>query len=298
MKNITIKPFIDFSCIADKCKHNCCLNWQIDIDKKSIRKYKRLNLNSGIDYENNRFTMVEKNGQVRCAFLDDDNLCGLIKKYGNKVLCQTCTDHPRYRNFFKSFTLYGIGLACEQALNLLLTYNEKLELPIIKGKTKHEKEIMNFVKEVFDILTDRELFILDRIEKIISLCCPPKRFYNADFKSLLKGTEYICKDWKNKLDNVILSFDKKVLTEFSIEIEKVLWVTVYRHVFGAIDSLDIKSRTLFSVLCILIICSLIKSDSSKEFLDITRQFSEEIEYSSFNINAILDFTDNLVLREK
>ena len=31
-----------FKCIADKCKHSCCVDWEIDVDEKTHEKYKSL----------------------------------------------------------------------------------------------------------------------------------------------------------------------------------------------------------------------------------------------------------------
>ena len=31
-----------FKCIADKCKHNCCIGWEIDIDNNTYDFYKKL----------------------------------------------------------------------------------------------------------------------------------------------------------------------------------------------------------------------------------------------------------------
>ena len=32
--------FIDFKCIADRCKHSCCRNWDIYVDSESLEKYR------------------------------------------------------------------------------------------------------------------------------------------------------------------------------------------------------------------------------------------------------------------
>ena len=40
-----LKPFYydDFKCIGSKCIDNCCSNnWNIDIDEKTYKKYKKL----------------------------------------------------------------------------------------------------------------------------------------------------------------------------------------------------------------------------------------------------------------
>ena len=31
--------YMEFSCIADKCSHSCCIGWEIDIDSNTMAKY-------------------------------------------------------------------------------------------------------------------------------------------------------------------------------------------------------------------------------------------------------------------
>ena len=32
----------NFKCIADKCNHNCCIGWEIDIDNKTAEYYRSI----------------------------------------------------------------------------------------------------------------------------------------------------------------------------------------------------------------------------------------------------------------
>ena len=100
-----------FTCIADKCKHNCCIGWQIDIDKKSLSHYETLK-DKDNRFNDNCFLgqSFNLNENLRCPFLDGDNLCHIIKNYGEKSLCKTCKTHPRFKNFFSGVTETGLGL--------------------------------------------------------------------------------------------------------------------------------------------------------------------------------------------
>ena len=40
----------EFSCIAGACPDTCCAGWQIVIDDKSLKKYKRVKVLSGIAF--------------------------------------------------------------------------------------------------------------------------------------------------------------------------------------------------------------------------------------------------------
>ena len=71
----------DFKCIADKCKDNCCVGWEIDIDPSSAEYYDSVGGEFGDRLKSN----IEK-GEVcsfklkgeRCPFLNDSNLCDII----------------------------------------------------------------------------------------------------------------------------------------------------------------------------------------------------------------------------
>ena len=42
MKLYAPKYYRRFRCIADRCEHNCCTDWEIDIDSETLQKYKAL----------------------------------------------------------------------------------------------------------------------------------------------------------------------------------------------------------------------------------------------------------------
>ncbi len=69
-----------FRCLADKCEDTCCAGWQIVIDKKSLRKYKkedsdfRDRLLNSINRINGTF---KQSKDKRCAFFNNDNLCDM-----------------------------------------------------------------------------------------------------------------------------------------------------------------------------------------------------------------------------
>ena len=38
-----------FKCIADRCRHSCCIGWEIDVDSATMEKYRTLNEGYGKD---------------------------------------------------------------------------------------------------------------------------------------------------------------------------------------------------------------------------------------------------------
>ena len=123
--------YAQFSCIADRCRHNCCIGWEIDIDEDTLKKYSCVTgelgqrLNSNISLDGGAHFVLSNE---RCPFLNELGLCDIITQIGNEYLCQICADHPRFRNFFDNRVEIGLGLCCEEAARLILSNENKVKL--------------------------------------------------------------------------------------------------------------------------------------------------------------------------
>lgn len=139
---ITITPdyYDSFHCIAGACSHTCCAGWEVDIDSESLARYKR----DGIPFISEEETphFILKEGE-RCPFLNGQNLCELILSHGEDYLCQICTDHPRFRNFWTGITEVGLGLSCEEAARLVLSRPEPVKLVLSGTGETIEEAISN-----------------------------------------------------------------------------------------------------------------------------------------------------------
>ncbi len=124
-----IKPdyYHEFRCIAGACRHTCCANWEIDIDEESLVRYKRDSI-PYISEEGDEPHFILKN--ERCPFLNEENLCDLIITHGEDYLCQICSDHPRFRNYYTGAEEIGLGLSCEAAARLILGRKQPMRLVI------------------------------------------------------------------------------------------------------------------------------------------------------------------------
>lgn len=301
----TLKPFESFKCIGGECKTNCCIGWQIDIDKKTLKKYKKVKgefaqkLKNGVDFDGGKFLMTA-NGEKRCVFLNEKNLCEIIINLGENYLCEVCREHPRFYNVYRGFTEYGVGLACERAANLLIRSNDDLSVrPYEDGKKlgEWEKEILSFRFKTIGIATDDKLTIKERLNRIIVQTGIDKgKFYDFDFAPLFKGFESINSKWKETFNN----FDLKEC-EFARGdkyFENLLVYFLYRHLPLSEDRLDLKSRALFAVLSVFAIyhaCKKANDFSADGVVICTSAYSAEIEYSEQNLNAALDVLDEISL---
>lgn len=122
----------EFKCIADHCKHTCCKGWEVEIDDESLKRFQKYpDIMEKVEcLEDNHFKLLEDDV---CPFLQRNGLCEMILKYGENMICQTCTDHPRFRNFWNDRVEMGLGMVCEEAARLILSKNTPMHLEILDG---------------------------------------------------------------------------------------------------------------------------------------------------------------------
>lgn len=160
--------FDRFRCTASACSDNCCIGWEIDIDEDTAGRYKNVSGELGkklremiswpggeeiqtgevqagespSDRELPHFILQEE----RCPFLDQDNLCEIIRESGEESLCDICREHPRYYEWFDGLTEKGVGLCCEEAAGLILESSKKAEF-VTELEVKPSQEA-NLLQEV------------------------------------------------------------------------------------------------------------------------------------------------------
>ena len=144
---VTLVPdyYFEFRCIADKCKNSCCAGWEVDIDAESLARYQADGLQHIVlDDGAPHFRLSD---DLRCPYLNGEGLCDLIITRGEDYLCQICTDHPRYRNFWTGITEVGLGLSCEECARIILSRKEPLKLYTIEGHPADEDSLMALLPE-------------------------------------------------------------------------------------------------------------------------------------------------------
>ncbi len=281
MKQIVPNYYEKFKCIAGACRHNCCVGWEIEIDKDTHSLYCRVpdsfgeRLKEGISRENIPHFILDEKG--RCPFLNRDNLCDIITVLGENALCQVCNDHPRFRNYFDDRTEVGLGLCCEAAGQLILGQKEKMTLSGIEPNG----HFFTLRKQIFDQLQNRDQSMDERLKSLCSINKSP-----ALLATLYRSLERLDPAWDLYLDRLerIDSFPSPT-PEWDLPLEQLAVYFVYRHLAGAMEDGLLKERIAFAVLSTRMIHAL--SDSPIELVEIARMYSSEIEYSDINIDVIL-----------
>lgn len=233
----------------------------------------------------------------RCPFLNDIGLCDMILKLGEDTLCNICADHPRFRNFYSSFTEMGIGMCCEEAARVILNSKESflLEGDVNIEVDEEEEYYLNLREQIFDILCEKNISILQRFE----LLSEKFGFTFSDFSLYEFCEKYIslerlCTEWGDILEKAkSYAFDLTIFEkeEYQKPFENLACYFVFRHFCDAMWDGKIKERVKFILAGCFMIGALC-SASCKNIEEIARMYSCEIEYSEENTAELINFLED------
>lgn len=287
MKTIAPNYYGEFKCIADKCKHSCCIGWEIDIDEKSCEYYRNADgeigdrLRKNIEYDA-QIPHFKTGSDGRCPFLNGRNLCDIFTELGEDKLCEICTDHPRFRNFFDDRTEIGLGLCCEAAGELILNQKEKVTIEC------GGDEFSLFRQSLFDVLQNRDKTIEERIDEMLELCDIklPDISYERWYRVYL-SMERLDDAWELELEKLKTAVDIPIDEKWEIAFEQLAIYFLYRHLPGGLDDGRIAERAAFAALGVHIIKGIFTGASMDELVEIARMYSSEIEYCEDNMECLL-----------
>lgn len=281
----------DFKCIADKCRHSCCLGWEIDIDEDSLRRFLAVEGEFGEYIRRNisleptpHFVLTE---DERCPFLRTDGLCKMILTLGEGAICDICREHPRFYNELPGRIEAGLGLCCEEVCRLLTENNAHLGFVSFGEDEGEEDPFITLRHGIYAILREDALTLTERMEKALALFdMPLMPFESEKLKGLYMALERLDEDWTKRLEAL-----RPV--ELEPELSRMRYVRVaeyfiYRHFATAPDEYEAALRLQFAFLSTRLICALDKLCDDDES---TRLYSSEIEYSDENVDLILDYID-------
>lgn len=286
-----------FKCIADACRHNCCIGWEIDIDEDTLELYdtvggemgERLKKHICRDGDCAHFILGDND---RCPFLNDKNLCDLILQLGDGALCDICADHPRFRNFYADRTEEGLGLSCEEAARLILTNTEKTKLVLTEDDgyddASDPKEIrfLTVRDKICETLQRRDVPVDMRLMAVVSAV--GVKMPETDWESLKNvymSLERLEDDWTDYLDKLTETVMESRIT-LDTAYEQLLTYLVYRN----LKAEDIQGTMKFCLVSYLVIRRMCDAlgGTMDVLIDICRRYSAEIEYSDENIAKLIE----------
>ena len=163
---ITFPDFYkEFSCIAGSCPDTCCAGWQIMVDDRSLKKYRRFKgpfrnrLHNDIDWKEHAFRQYDR----RCAFLNEENLCDIYSEAGPDMLCDTCRKYPRHIEEFEGLREYSLSLSCPEAARIFLSGKEKTTFHTIE-RSAPEETYEDFDYLFFTALMDTRDYLLSIVQ--------------------------------------------------------------------------------------------------------------------------------------
>lgn len=276
--------YYGFRCIADKCRHSCCLGWEISVDEGTMEKYLALDIEDILSHIADGVITLCDNG--RCPFLLDSGLCRLISELGDSYTSLICQRHPRFYHRVGDRVECGIGLSCEEACRIVLSsdgYSEFITADI-DGEVAEETDLdtishRDYLYSVLKGPLDYKSKV-DAIKEKYGIC----EIHSGDeWEEILSSLEYL-DDSHRGMFKVGSSYN--VGDEY---LERFLAYLIFRHVSVA-DSYDnLRVRLGFCLLLTDILAGFLSNGehSFAEICDYARIISEEIEYSEDNTDSLI-----------
>lgn len=229
-----LKPFYydDFKCIANKCIDSCCIGWQINIDEKTYKKYKKVkgvfgkNLKEGITRIRSNGNQLEygkmKLKDKKCSMLNEENLCNIYINLGEDYLCSTCKVYPRDINKYGEIYERNLYMSCPEIARYFVKYKgnfyfnmaeenlSDLDKQYIVDKS-YDKNLYNIFWHsrslAMEIIQFKEIKIWKRISFFKMLCDKVQDIIN---KKQYDNYEEILNNFREQITNinVINSLDK------------------------------------------------------------------------------------------
>lgn len=311
---LKVRPdyYKDFFCIADKCRHNCCIGWAIEIDEETDTYYKCIEnkdsplsqrLKNSIDRSTDISCFIT-DSKKRCPFLNAQNLCDIIIEAGEEHICTICKEHPRFHNELPQRVESGLGMCCEEAARIILTIESPVTL-IYEGTKECEDEIVDLRDEIIAILQNRSKCFEERIKDMLRLTEISLPEYTlSQYADIFLSLERLDDKWTQELNSLKEFCKTNSATAFSfsdtendVMYEQLCVYLTYRHLANAPDLYEASLRSAFTALSYKLLRSLFvmhaeSADSSTElFIELCRMYSCEIEYSDENLYILLDIID-------
>ena len=264
-----------FRCKAAACRHSCCRGWEIDVDEGSAALYRRLPGEMGEElraalYEDAEGWHFRLTGEDRCPFLEPEGLCRLIRRLGEEALCDICALHPRFFQEIGEDELWGLGLSCEAVTELLL------DEPALRFTCRETGETLE----------------LGALLRRLGIDAPPEGLRyrpgigearRRELLSRFRDTEAIDEAWPREMDALERS-------PLPVNAEGEPYQRIFAYIlFRQLERLgerDLADLAAYARICtdLIALWDALEPDTAAHL----RRFSEQIEYSTENVDRLLD----------
>ncbi len=294
--------YTQFQCIANQCKHSCCVGWEIDIDDDTYEYYQSINSPFAKKIKENIMTQdgcncFKLSKDERCPFLNENNLCDIILNLSEDALCQICTDHPRFRSYYSDRVEIGLGLCCEEAGRLILNNNEFSIIELENygyddGPAEEDSAFFLWRDSILKYFSNKSINIKERIE------IKNEMIYSKEKLNKYLTLETLDNSWKITIEELVKNYDQikdiAISKEFDNCFEQLLLYFSYRHLPLVIEGKSQDSIISFiksSTSVIYSLCQLHTKQFGKltieDIIEYSRMCSSEIEYSQENLDELI-----------
>ena len=187
----------EFKCIADRCRHSCCINWEILVDDGTLEKYKALGREDILEHisEEDDGSEIVLSPDGRCPFLDECGLCGIISELGDPYTSEICREHPRFYHRICDRAEVGLGAVCEEAARLILTEENFLDFVRVGEYEKcaadeTDFDTLAFRGEIFATLSDEGLSYREKLSALSEKYGVSDRL-SESFEDAFSALEYL-----------------------------------------------------------------------------------------------------------
>lgn len=237
-----------FQCIANKCIDSCCIGWRVDIDKKSYKKYKKVNgefskkINESIVRNRSANTDLQygkmKLNNNRCKMLNEDNLCNLYITLGENYLCNTCKIYPREIKKYGDVYERNLSMSCPEVARYIINMKEQFSFNM------EEENLSELDKNyIFNNKQDEKLYNLLWESRILAM--EVIQFKEIDLWKRIVFLKLIVDKVQNRIDESNYNNYLELLNILRSEITNI-------NVINSLDNipvaLDIKLKFIQSIL--------------------------------------------------
>lgn len=301
---MTLVPscYPSFRCIAGQCRHTCCRGWEIDIDEDTLTLYQSLSGPLGDDLRSS--IVISEDGSAsfrltedeRCPFLRDDGLCRVILEEGEDALSDICAMHPRFCHDLPDRTEIGLGLCCEEAARLILTWRDPMTL-IPEDPDGRTSPLPDLPRDrMIRALQNRSIPFPDRMAHAVRRGCSPLRIpvSSVPLARYIAGLETMDPGWTEQLNRLHSTVNRNADggEKWQTALEQLAVTMVFRHMPPDLPERALHGRRMWVVHLWTLLVDLTLNDAGPSvpaLIETARRFSSEIEYSDENPELILRF---------
>lgn len=281
----------DFSCIADRCRHSCCIGWEIDVDEDTCDFYQSLQgdyaeaIRQSIDAADTPHFILAAHD--RCPHLDERGLCRIIKAYGPDALCEICREHPRIYHDTPHGKEVGLGLSCEEACRIVLgsdDFAKMIEIEQLDGEPDSDAYDATAPRaQIYALLGNASLPYSEKLRRISNAFdVSPACITDEEWRALLDGLEYL--DDAHRALFSRYSSACEAQGESAPILTRALAYFIFRHCSDAEDADAFRASLGLSLFFTQLLCCMIRAGTDPH--DAARILSEELEYSEDNTDTI------------